>query len=226
MAQTIVLCRLSCTALLIGAASFAHDVISTNLTWTREVSRIVYHRCASCHRPGGSAMSLLSYDEARPWAKAIRDEVLTRRMPPWDAVKGVGDFRGDRSLSQPELDVLVAWVEGGAPEGNPIYLPDAPRVERPKAAVHRGGLELRQSLTLDRPMTLIGIQPQGPVEVAALLPDQSVERLIWVRQFHPQWKLAYFFREPLQLPRGTQLVLYCNDCTGTVKATVFTTPLR
>ena len=70
-------------------------------------------------------MSLLTYEQARPWAKAIRDEVLNRRMPPWDAVKGVGQFRDDLSLTQPEMDLLVSWVEGGAPEGNPIYLPRA-----------------------------------------------------------------------------------------------------
>ena len=212
--------------LLLSAASFAHDVISTNLTWTREISRIVYHRCAACHRPGGSAMSLLSYADARPWAKAMRDEVLARRMPPWDAVKGVGDFRDDQSLSQPEMDVLVGWVEGGAPDGNPIYLPDAPRTEPAKAPAHHGGLELRQSITLDRDLVLTGIQPEGPIEVAASLPDQSVQRLIWVREFHPKWKRAYYFREPVQLPRGTRLLVYCSACTGTVKATVFTTPLR
>jgi hypothetical protein len=223
--QTIVFCRLSSGLLLLSAASFAHDVISTNLTWTREVSRIVYHRCAACHSPGGSAMSLLNYEEARPWAKAIRDEVLARRMPPWDAVKGVGDFRDDQSLSQPEMDVLVAWVEGGAPEGNPIYLPEAPLGGPARRPTPRG-IGLSHSLTLDRPMTLTGIQPEGALEIAALLPDQSVERLIWVREFHPKWKRAYFFREPVQLPRGTQLLLYCNACTGSVKATVFTTPLR
>lgn len=211
--------------LLLCATSFAHDVISTNLTWTREVSRIVYHRCAACHRPGGSAMSLLTYQDARPWAKAMRDEVLARRMPPWDAVKGVGDFRDDQSLSQPELDVLVGWVEGGAPEGNPIYLPEVPssaQARRPTLP----GIPLRHSMTLDRPVVLAGIQPEGALEIAALLPDQSVERLIWVREFHPKWKRAYYFREPVNLPRGTQLLIYCNECTGSVKATVFTTPLR
>jgi hypothetical protein len=208
------------------AVSFAHDVISTNLTWTREVSRIVYHHCASCHRPGGSAMSLLGYQDARPWAKAIRDEVLSRRMPPWDAVKGVGDFRDDPSLSQPEMDVLVAWVEGGAPEGNPIYLPEAPRSERPKHVGARGGMELRTSMTLERDTVLSGVRPEGPLELTALLPDQTVEHLIWLREYRPKWKRAYYFREPVALPRGTQLLVYCNDCTGSVKATVFTTPSR
>ena len=170
-------------------------------------------------------MSFLSYEDVRPWAKAVRVEVLARRMPPWDAVKGVGDFRDDQSLTQPEMDVLVGWVEGGAPEGNPIYLPDPPRPDRAKLPARRGGMELRQSLTLDRGLMLTGIQPEGPIELAALLPDQSVERLIWVREFHPKWKRPYDFREPVPLPRGTQLLLYCSACTGSVKATVFTTPL-
>ncbi len=215
---------------LLSAATFAHDVISTNLTWTREVSRIVYHRCGACHYSGGPAMSLVSYEEARPWAKAIRDEVLARRMPPWDAVKGVGDFRDDQSLTQPEMDVLVAWVEGGAPEGNAAYLPagrpSGGAAGRPRAAAPRGGMELRGPVTLDRGVSLTAIQPEGPVEIAALLPDQSVERLIWVRQFHPKWRRAYELREPLRLPRGTRLLVYCSECTGSVKATVFTTPLR
>ncbi len=171
-------------------------------------------------------MSLLNYQDARPWAKAMRDEVLARRMPPWDAVKGVGDFRDDQSLSQPELDVLVGWVEGGAPEGNPIYLPEVPHSPQARRQPALPGIPLRQSLTLDRPMALTGIQPEGALEIAALLPDQSVERLIWVREFHPKWKRAYYFREPVNLPLGTRLLVYCNDLTGSVKATVFTTPLR
>ena len=73
----------------------AHDLITTPLTWSKEISRVVYQHCAGCHREAGSAFPLITYQDARPWAKAIRDEVLNRRMPPWDAVKGVGEFRGD-----------------------------------------------------------------------------------------------------------------------------------
>ncbi|HWC97521.1 MAG TPA: hypothetical protein VG456_12240 [Candidatus Sulfopaludibacter sp.] len=219
--------RLYFVVLLLACVSgSAHDVISTNLTWSREVSRIVYHHCASCHGPAGKAMSLMTYEEARPWAKAIRDEVLARRMPPWDAVKGVGDFANDPSLSQPEMDVLVGWVEGGAPEGNPAYLPEMPRAQSPKPAVTHTRIDLRKSLTLDREILLAAIAPAGPVEVTALLPDQSVERLLWVREFRPKWKRTYSLRTPLKLPRGTQLLVYCSECTGSVKATVFTTPLR
>ena len=130
-------------------------------------------------------MSLLTYEEARPWAKAIRDEVLNRRMPPWDAVKGVGQFRDDPSLSQPEMDLLVSWVEGGAPEGNPIYLPDRrARVETSRRGRSGGqGIELRESTTLTAPMMLTGIRPEGPLELSAILPDRSVHHLIWIPRF-------------------------------------------
>jgi hypothetical protein len=192
-----------------AAPLLAHDPITTNLTWTQEISRIIYRHCASCHRDGGSAMSLMTYEESRPWAKAIRDEILERRMPPWDAVKGVGDFRDDPSLSQPEIDMLVSWVEGGAPEGNPIYLPAQPHSHPPTPAETAGNqMELRDSLTLAKPLTLAGIRPHGALEVTACLPDGTIEHLIWIRTYHPQWKLTYWFNSPVDLPKGTKLMLY------------------
>src|SRR5580700_3377055 len=106
----------------------AHDVITTKITWSKEVSRLMFKRCASCHREGGSAFSLMTYEESRPWAKAIKEEVLERRMPPWEAVKGFGEFRDDRGLTQEELETISSWVEGGAPEGEPKYLPTLERL--------------------------------------------------------------------------------------------------
>jgi mono/diheme cytochrome c family protein len=189
-------------------AGRAHDVITTNLTWTREISRIIFHHCVGCHQPDGRAMSLATWQDARPWAKAIRDEVLARRMPPWDAVAGVGDFRNDPSLSQPEMDLLVAWVEGGAPEGDPIYLPRGGDFTAPPKVPEGRGIEARDSLTLRSPLKLTGLRPQGPAEVTASLPDGSVERLLWVRTFRPEWKTTYYFREPLSLPAGTKVLVH------------------
>src|ERR1035438_9990993 len=87
-------------AILLSVHSSAHDVITTPITFSREISRLVYSRCAVCHRPGGGAFSLLAYADARPWAKAIKDEVLERRMPPWGAVKGFGEFQDDQGLTE------------------------------------------------------------------------------------------------------------------------------
>ena len=98
LAQTLLVCALLCLAA--PRAGLSHDVITTKLTWNREISRVIYKRCASCHRAGGPAMSLTTYEEARPWAKAIRDRVVARSMPPWGAVKGVGAFQNDPSLTE------------------------------------------------------------------------------------------------------------------------------
>src|SRR3954471_7833990 len=82
--------------LLVVAASGgiqAHDPSAVPLTWNREISRLVYDKCASCHRPGGSSFSLMTYQDAQPRLTEIKESVLSRQMPPWGAVKGFGDFR-------------------------------------------------------------------------------------------------------------------------------------
>ena len=158
-------------------------------------------------------MSLVSYQEARPWAKALRDEVSTRRMPPWGAVAGVGDFRGDPSLSTPEIDMLVAWVEGGAPEGDPVYLPHhipEPQAENTPLPAHSRSLVVAGRLTLSAAGTLLAIRPagirdSGSLEAWAVLPDQSVRRLIWLHDYRKAWTRSYVLREPEKLPAGTAL---------------------
>jgi len=72
-------------------------------------------------------MSLLTYKDARPWARSIREKVLNRSMPPWHADPSFGKFANDRRLSQREIDTIVAWVDGGASEGDPKQLPAVPR---------------------------------------------------------------------------------------------------
>jgi len=104
----------------------AHEPITTKVRFNKEVVRILQRSCLGCHHPGGIAMSLATYDEARPWAKAIKEEVLNKRMPPWHAVKGFGNFRNAPPLVQREIDLLVNWVEGGAPKGEDTDLPATP----------------------------------------------------------------------------------------------------
>jgi hypothetical protein len=114
-------------ALLRPGGGRAHTPITTNILFNREVVRILKDNCLGCHRPGGIApMSLATYEEARPWAKAIKEELLERRMPPWSAVKGFGVFANAPLLSQRDVDIIVNWVEGGAPRGDPALLPQGP----------------------------------------------------------------------------------------------------
>jgi len=107
-------------------SSPAHEPITTKVRFNKELIRIFQRNCLSCHRPGGIAFSLATYDEARPWAKAIKEEVLEKRMPPWRAVKGYGDFSNAPSLTQRDVDLIVNWVEGGAPKGDDKDLPAGP----------------------------------------------------------------------------------------------------
>ena len=111
---------------LVCAAVFGGPEFTTP-TFNKNVLPILEKRCQDCHRPGEAApMSLINYQDARPWAKAIRQAVISRKMPPWFADPHVGKFLNDRSLSQDEIDTLVAWVDGGAKEGDPKDAP-APR---------------------------------------------------------------------------------------------------
>lgn len=97
-------------------------------TYTKDVAPILNQRCVGCHRPGEAApMSLASYKDARPWAKAIREAVLLRRMPVWLADPAHGKFRNERRLSHREIEALVSWVDAGAPEGDPALAPPPPR---------------------------------------------------------------------------------------------------
>jgi hypothetical protein len=96
------------------------------VTFSKDVAPILQKSCQTCHRPGEAApMPLLTYKQARPWAAAIREAVALKRMPPWYADPHYGTFSNDRSLTKAEIDTLVAWADGGAPEGDPSVAPKA-----------------------------------------------------------------------------------------------------
>src|SRR5437667_11423292 len=84
-------------------------------TFSKDVAPILYKNCVECHRPDAMApMPLVTYDDARPWARAVKQKVVRREMPPWGADPGIGKFSNDVSLKQAEIDVIVAWADGGA----------------------------------------------------------------------------------------------------------------
>jgi len=96
-------------------------------TFSRDVALVLYKHCASCHRPGDIApMPLLTYEQARPWAKSIREKVALGQMPPWHAAEPIGTFSNDRRLTAAEKETLIQWATNGAPQGNPKDLPPAP----------------------------------------------------------------------------------------------------
>lgn len=192
----------------------AHEPITTKLTWTREISRVVYKRCLGCHREGGRApMSLATYDEARPWAKAIREEVLERRMPPWGAVKGFGEFRNDESLSEREIEMLANWVEGGAPQGEDIFLPPVPGAAawpQEGAPPDTDAVDLGVHKKLERTVVAVGVRVEGGegwqgAQVVAHRPDGTFLPLAWVQNRSRHQPRDYYFAQPMRLPKRTEL---------------------
>ena len=125
----IVVMVVMATLVTAGAQAPANTVAQGQVTFTRDVAPILQNRCQVCHRPDTFApMSLLTYEDARPWARAIKEKVVIREMPPWYIDKNVGvrHFTNDVSLSDEEIATIVKWVDGGAPKGNLADMP-APR---------------------------------------------------------------------------------------------------
>ncbi len=122
------------TLILLGAACFV-TLQTTSAkrkpaaaTFSKDVAAIFHAKCAQCHRPGEpTPFSTLTYKDVRPWAKSIKEKVVNREMPPWHADPHFGQFSNDRRLTDAEIKTIVAWVDGGAVEGNPKDLPPAPK---------------------------------------------------------------------------------------------------
>ena len=113
-------------AILCGIATAAAAAEGTP-TFSKDVAPIFYRNCAECHRPTMFApMSLMSYEEARPWLRAIKERVTARTMPPWGSDQPHGVFRNDPRLTDEEIGTIVSWIDGGAPKGSDADLPARP----------------------------------------------------------------------------------------------------
>src|SRR2546425_8739673 len=128
-----------------------------DVTFYKDVLPILQKNCQTCHRPGQIApMALTSYKEARPWAKAMKAAVLSRKMPPWFADPQYGHFTNDRSLKQGDIDTILKWVDGGALEGD---AKDAPRpVEWPPE-----GWVIRPDVIVEGPTFDVPAHPKNNV---------------------------------------------------------------
>lgn len=160
---------------LLGSPSAGEAV-----TFSRHVMPILQKRCQTCHRPGDIApMSFLSYREVRPWAKSIREKVLSRTMPPWHADPQHGVFANDRRLAQDEIDTLVRWVDGGAREGDRADLPPP--------------LPLEEAWSIGQPDLVLPMTEAYTVEANrqdqyiyfAIPANLTEERFIQAIEFHP-----------------------------------------
>lgn len=108
-----------------------HVPITTKIVFNREIAQIFQKKCFQCHTDGNVSVPLTTYKEARPWAVAIKEEILERKMPPWGAAQGYGHFSNDMSLTGREVSLILSWADGGAPSGvlladedkQPVFVP-------------------------------------------------------------------------------------------------------
>ena len=120
--------RILATGLGCLTASVAYAQAPDNPTFAKHVAPIFQEKCEACHRPDSIApMSLRTFQESRPWARAIKARVEARQMPPWhiDKTVGIQEFKNDRSLTDDQIATIARWVDGGAPEGDPKDMPKA-----------------------------------------------------------------------------------------------------
>ena len=218
-------------ACAISAHLFAHDRTTTRVSWNREISSIVEARCVSCHTEGGRApMPLRTYEQARPWARAIKDEVLARRMPKWHAARGYGDFANDPSLSPFEVSLIAAWVDGGAPRtvGPAQTDADARGAAPTSSPPGNRGSQVGRDLTLPcgaRPFSgkLLAVRPRlakdGSAAISARLPDGRREIIAWIRNYDPRFPTTYWLRTPLTMPPGSSLEVETSggECSLSVR---------
>lgn len=157
---------------IVFACTFAAEAGQQQVTFNRDIAPILQRRCQSCHRPGQAApMPLLTWQDARPWAKAIRNAVISRKMPPWFADPRYGHFANDPSLPRTEIDTLVNWANTGALEGDPRDLP--PPIQWPE-----GGWQIAPDVVVSLPP--YRVPAKGVVEWTYVTVPTGFEKDTWV----------------------------------------------
>jgi hypothetical protein len=123
---TLLIATVAQTSALAADAKSGDAGAREQVTFSKDVAPILQAKCQECHQPNSIApMSLITFQEARPWARSIKERVMTRQMPPWHIDQGVGvqKFKNDMSLTNEQISTIVRWVDGGALQGDPKDLP-------------------------------------------------------------------------------------------------------
>jgi len=145
-----------CALVLTGMAAMAADTSSPTVTFNKDILPILQSNCQTCHRPGQVApMSFLTYQSTRPWAKAMKAAVASRKMPPWFADPQVGHFSNDRSLKPSEIDIIAKWADSGAAEGDAKDAP--PPAQWPE------GWQIQPDIIVKGPATEVPAHPKNNV---------------------------------------------------------------
>ena len=210
--------------LLTSSIARSDDPVTSSVRFNREIVRIFDRKCISCHAPDGIAMSLATYREVRPWARAIREELVEQRMPPTSAARGYARLRDDIALTPRELATILTWVDGGVPRGDDSDLPPTPgavadpdpdhQITLPDQQVPGAGEDIMRLVTVDAGLTedrwvrQLQIRPGSrrlvrAAFVSIVAPGGSP---VWAGAWTP-WQSAVVRAEPaaFRVPRGSRL---------------------
>jgi hypothetical protein len=168
-----------------------HVPITTKIVFNREIAQIFQKKCFQCHTDGNVSVPLTTYKEARPWAVAIKEEILERRMPPWGAAAGYGHFSNDMSLTAREMSLILSWTDGGAPSGVLLVDEDKPPVFIPRlSGWEQGPPDETLMVAADRK-----IAADSPYRVERFDVATGLKQARWLRalQFNPADRRAIRF---------------------------------
>jgi len=171
--------------------ALSHELISTTVLFDREIARILNKRCVACHSEKNLAFPLTTYEETRPWARAIEEETMRRHMPPWRAVPGYGQFANDNGLTLREFAFIVSWVEGNGPKsaGQTVLLNVADTPKSPGDVAIKPDFERWQlgEPDLQKQLAANAIAAGQPDEIRRSVVDLGLASDRWVRalEFKP-----------------------------------------
>lgn len=217
-----------------GRSVRADDPVTSSVRFNKEVIRIFQRKCLSCHVSNGLMMTLANYRDARAWGRAIREELVEQRMPPWSAAPGYGRFRNDLGLTSREALIVLTWLDGGMPKGDDRDLPATSEGGEGKAPIDAADLRLSvpaqtvaadEDLVVRRVILDTGLTSARAVERVTLTPgDKRVLRGAvvyvgdgWVGAWLPwQASIAPPATHSFQLPAGARLtvMLYYRGADG------------
>jgi hypothetical protein len=162
------------SSMFVGAAFAASTTTSAPVTFVKDVLPILQRNCQSCHRPGEAApMSFIDYKSTRPWAKAIKGAVLSKKMPPWLADPHFGQFMNERKLSEHDINTLVTWADSGAPEGD--------RKDAPKPVAWIEGWNIGQPDQVFEMPEAFDVPASGTIEYQYVVIPTGFEKDTWVQ---------------------------------------------
>jgi len=164
--------RFAAPVVFVGMAVLAATTGSTTPTFNKDVLPILQKNCQGCHRPGEVApMSLLGYKDARPWAKAMKQAVLEKKMPPWFADPKVGHYDNDRRMSDADINTLVAWADNGAPEGD--------AKDAPPTLKFQEGWNIKPDMVVEMPKAF-PIPAKGTIDYQYIVVKGNFTEDVWV----------------------------------------------